>query len=54
MEGLHRGRLRIHTRRPIPSILGTGIPTQGVLVGGSTHLNNMKVSWDDYSQYMEK
>ena len=24
------------------------------LVGGSTPLNNMKISWDDYSQYMEK
>ena len=28
---------------------------QNILVGGiPTPLKNMKVSWDDYSQYMEK
>ena len=34
---------------------GTGKQRTSILVGGiPTPLKNMKVSWDDYSQYMEK
>jgi hypothetical protein len=31
-----------------------GNPVFMLVGGGPTPLKNMKVSWDDYSQYMEK
>ena len=36
-----------HTPMPIPS-------HKTILIGGLNPLKNMKVSWDDYSQYIGK
>ena len=40
--------------RTNPEVCASFQPKQPNLIGGFTPLKNMQVSWDDYSQYMEK
>ena len=53
--GLNKCDLYIYIYGGDRDRIQNGIEAIYILVGGiPTHLKNLKVNWDDYSQYMEK